>query len=156
MVMAPEREPIVAESAEIGLMAALEEMLGRHEADRPTPARLIGSDGQEMELPPALFAVLVRAAHELAAGNGVAIMPVESMLTTQQAADILNISRPHLIKMLEAGTMPFRMVGTHRRIRLQDVIEYQRRQDDETQQALANMSQLAVESGTYDLMPDES
>lgn len=154
MVMAPEREPIVADGVDIERFAELERILSATAA-RPRVAQLIGPTGEQIALPQALYAVLLRAAHVLAAGDGISIMPVEATLTTQQAADILSVSRPHLIKMLESGDMPFRMVGTHRRIKLQDVLVHQRRQDEETERGLANMARLARETGTYDLMPEE-
>jgi len=155
MVMAPEREPILAEGAEIERVADLERMLADG-SESATRAQLIGPTGEQMDLPVPLYAVLLRAAHELAVGNGISILPVEAMLTTQEAADILNISRPHLIKMLEANEMPFRMVGTHRRIKLQDVLAYQRYQDEQAQIGLANMARLGQETHTYDLMPEEA
>lgn len=148
MVMAPERDPIVGESTDRELFRELERMLAEHAANR-TP-RLVGPGGEEMELPQAIYRVLVRAAHELASGNGISILPVESLLTTQQTADLLNISRPHLIKMLEAGEMPYRMVGTHRRIKLHDVLAYRRIQDEQTEIGLTNLARLALDTGTYD------
>jgi excisionase family DNA binding protein len=65
----------------------------------------------------------------LANGQGVQIMPDTAELTTQQAADFLNLSRPYLIKLLEADKIPYHMVGTHRRISFQDLREYKRRDD---------------------------
>jgi len=152
MVMTAGHTPIVAESAEIDQLAALDRMLAG--VPGPGPARLVGPEGEFLELPPTLYAVLLRAAHELAAGNGISVLPVEAMVTTQQAAEILNISRPHLIKMLEAGEMPYSMVGTHRRIRLQDLLAFKERQYARTQAALAELARMAIEDGTYDLMPE--
>lgn len=154
VVMAPEREPIVADGVDIERFTELERILSATAA-RPRVAQLIGPTGEQIALPQALYAVLLRAVHVLAAGNGLSILPVEATLTTQQAADILSVSRPHLIKMLESGDMPFRMVGTHRRIKLQDVLVHQRRQDEETERGLANMARLAQETGTYNLLPEE-
>lgn len=154
MVMAPEREPIVGESADRALFAQIEQMLAAEAAVPKTP-RLIGPTGEAMDLPAPLYSVLLRAAHELASGNGISILPVEAMLTTQQAADLLNMSRPHLIKMLEAGEVPYRMIGTHRRVKLLDVLAYQRIQAEQTELGLRNLARLAIETGTYDAMPVE-
>lgn len=97
----------------------------------------IGSDENELvivdqahnvkiELPHALYRVLVDAAHQLAKGNTVGVLHYEQDITTQQAADLLQVSRPHVVKILEAGEIPYHMVGSHRRIRLSDLLEYKK------------------------------
>jgi len=67
--------------------------------------------------------------HQLQAGNGVSVVPMHAELTTVEAAEMLNVSRPHLIKQLHLGALPFRMVGTHRRVRLVDLLAYRDAQD---------------------------
>ena len=69
-------------------------------------------------------------------GKSVTLMPIDSEMSTQQAAQILNISRPHLIKMLESGKIPFRKVGSHRRILLQDIVTYSDKQEEEREKQL--------------------
>lgn len=85
----------------------------------------------------------------LANGQGVQIMPDAAELTTQQAADFLNVSRPYLIKLLEAGEIPFHMVGTHRRIRFQDLREYGRNDDLARRRAADELTRLSQELGLY-------
>ena len=82
---------------------------------------------ESFTLPATLFRTLVRLVEEPGKGNAVAIVPVGSELTTQQAADLLDISRPHLVKLLTRGELPYRMVGTHRKISAREVLRYRAR-----------------------------
>ena len=84
---------------------------------------------------------------EMGRGNAVKIIPVQAEITTQEAADLLNISRPTLIEMLDSGTLAFRKVGTHRRIRMTSLLEYKRRLDAERNAALAELSAYDQEIG---------
>ena len=86
----------------------------------------------------------------MAAGKGVAIIPQEAELTTRQAAEILNVSRPHLVKLLDSGEIPCRMVGTHRRIRRDDVMRYKVVLRQKREAILAQMIADAQEWGLYD------
>jgi excisionase family DNA binding protein len=143
-----EREPIVADEAERGALDAIERAL-RPVADQQR-AEIVGPDGTRTELPESLYAVLVRAAQELRRGRGVSILPVGMELTTQQAADLVNVSRPFLIRLLEAGQIPYHRVGTHRRIRLDDLLAYRRRRSEERREMLVGMAAEAQELGIYD------
>lgn len=84
-----------------------------------------GAAGIAVTLPSEAFQLLLRILSHMANGDGVTIAPVHAELSTQQAADLLNMSRPHLIKLLEAGALPFHRVGTHRRVRLADLVTFQ-------------------------------
>jgi len=83
----------------------------------------------------------------LANGQGVTVTPSNAMLTTQQAANILNVSRPYLIKLLEAGEIPFEKVGTHRRVAFGQLMEYRRRDDQERRSAADELTELGQELG---------
>jgi excisionase family DNA binding protein len=112
-------------------------------------ARLVGPDGDAIELPEGIHELLVSIVENLKAGNGVTVIPMHAELTTVEAAELLNVSRPFLIKQLEAGALPYHMVGTHRRLRLADVRAYRDRMDEQAEKALAAMTAEAEDLGLY-------
>lgn len=79
----------------------------------------------------------------MAQGKAVSLVPTDSELSTQQAADLLKVSRPHVVKLVEAGVIPFKKTGTHRRILLGDLLAYQARQRQTQREALAFLSEQA-------------
>lgn len=83
--------------------------------------------GTEIELSESAFRVLVEALNAMAGGNAVMLIPIEAEVTTQQAAELLNVSRPYLVSLLESGEIAYRNVGRYRRIRYQDILDYQTR-----------------------------
>ncbi len=113
-------------------------------------ARLVGPDGTTIELPGGIHDVLVSIVEHLKAGNGVTVIPMHAELTTVEAAELLSVSRPFLIKQIERGALACHMVGTHRRLRLADVLAYRDRIDAEASDALAAMTAEAEELGLYD------
>ncbi len=107
-------------------------------------AMLVGPDGVQHIIPSELFEVLEVAARHLALGDGVTIMPNAAKLTTQEVADFLGMSRPTLVKLLEAGEMPFETVGRHRRVTLRDVVAYQERARSERRATLAELARDGI------------
>jgi excisionase family DNA binding protein len=103
--------------------------------------------GQELSavVPRQAFELFLEVLGQLANGNAVTILPVHAELTTQQAADLLNVSRPFLVQLLESGAIPYRLVGTHRRVYARDVLQYKR--VDEARRRGA-MDALAAEAQT--------
>lgn len=105
-------------------------------------------DGEEaVVLPRRAAQMLVELLAQIANGNAVTLLPVHAQLTTQQAADLLNVSRPFLVKLLETGELPYQMVGTHRRLKAEDVFAYRRQKEQRSRRALAELSQLDQELG---------
>lgn len=113
-------------------------------------ARLVSPDGQEVELPEELFAILRFAAERLAANQGVTVVPVDKQLTTQQAADFLGVSRPTLVKVIDAGGLPATVVGRHRRVTLSDLLAYRDELARTRAAALQEMADIARAEGLYE------
>ncbi len=105
-------------------------------------------DSIVVELPGQALDLLVQLLGQLAEGNAVTIVPVHAELSTQQAADLLNVSRPFVIKLIERGLLPHTMVGTHRRVRAADVLSYQRERSARTKSAVDELAELGQELGT--------
>jgi excisionase family DNA binding protein len=115
--------------------------LGRDET-----ARLRVHDGAEViEVPVKALRMLVDILANMAEGRAVQIMPSNAELTTQAAADLLNVSRPHLVSLIERGLIPFHKTGTHRRLYVTDVLQYKHRRDAESQLAMEELATQAQE-----------
>ena len=95
---------------------------------------------ESISIPVTAFRLLNSILTEMAKGNAVTLIPVHAELTTQQAADILNVSRPFLIQQLENGAIPYRKVGTHRRVMFKDLTEYKQTMDHNRLKALEELS----------------
>jgi excisionase family DNA binding protein len=107
--------------------------------------RFESAPGEPLVLPAAVVRLLGALLTELAKGNAVTLMPHHAELTTQEAADLLNVSRPFLVSLLVNGQLPFHKVGTHRRVRFSDLMIYKRRRDAESEEALRELAALSQE-----------
>ncbi len=98
-------------------------------------------------LPKRVFDALLELLRHTAEGNAVTLVPVHAELTTQQAADLLNVSRPHLIKLLESGELPFHRTGRHRRIYANDLLAYRDERRERSREAFQELADLSQEHG---------
>lgn len=119
----------------------------KSEAD-PLRLRLMDDpQHRTLKLPASAVQMLVRILEEMARGNAVKLIPVHAELTTQEAADMLNISRPSLIQLLDQGEIEYRRVGTHRRVRFEALIAYKKQADAARRAALAELAAYDRELG---------
>jgi excisionase family DNA binding protein len=114
---------------------------------------IVAPDGSVVRLPPAVYQVLAQVISAMRAGRAITIAPLAQRLTTQEAADLLGVSRPTLIKLLEDGKIPFEQPGRHRRIRLDDLLTYRELRRKDRTSALDELIQQTETLGLYD---DES
>ncbi len=94
--------------------------------------------------------MILAAARQLGDGNGISILPVLADLSTTQAADLLGVSRPFVVKLVDSGELPSHKVGTHRRVYLRDLIAFKHRRDQKGREALARLVEDAQELDIYD------
>lgn len=107
-----------------------------------------GPAAQTVIVPRHAFELFLEILGQMANGNAVTIVPVHAELTTQEAAGYLNVSRPYLVKLLESGALPFRKVGTHRRILFEDLMAYRKKDADYRREV---MDELAAEAEKHGL-----
>jgi excisionase family DNA binding protein len=130
------------------LSKALEGML--HAPKRRAPkCQLVGPNGEAITLPESVFYVLERVAEVLARGDSITLVPVGREVTTQQAADLLNVSRQYLVRLLDEGRIPFRKTGKHRRVRVEDVLSFKQTRDKDRRAGLRELSQMTESFGGY-------
>lgn len=113
-------------------------------------ATLSSSNGEHLALPPEVLEALRGVVEAMAQGQAVTVVPVHQRLTTQEAADLLGVSRPTVVKLLESGEIPFEQPGRHRRLRLADVLAYRERASIDRRSALDRMVEIADRADMYE------
>lgn len=140
-------DPSMPSQQERELAAQSSQKLAAIFAKKPInqPIEISLGDGVTLTVPFSVIQLLLQILSQMAAGNAVTLIPIHSCLTTQQAADLLNVSRPYLIKLLEKGEIPYEKVGTHRRVKAEDLLKYQLKNDKAKKLALDELIKQAQE-----------
>ena len=139
-------ESVLIPGQEIEAIAQLEPILS-HESSQ---LRLVASNGEEIVIPASVYSLLGQVVRAMASGQVISIVRHNRELTTQQAADILNVSRPFLVKLLENGEIPYIKVGSHRRILFQDLMVYKEQRKVKRRQLLDQLIEMTEEAGLYE------
>ena len=146
MLSAALYEPIVPSTDDSKIAKRSSETLSRYVTSSLSVR--VGNTNDEVELPEGAVRLLVDILVNMAEGHAVTLIPVHAELTTQQTADFLGVSRPFLIRLLEEGKIPYHKVGTHRRVRFEDVRQYKKHILEERESAL---DALAAEAQSLDM-----
>ncbi len=137
-----EDETVIARDA----LVRVKEFLQSHPGSGHEPVLVtVQEDAERLALPRSAVELMARILAHMAAGQGVSVVPLHAELTTQQAADMLNVSRPFLVGLLDAGEIEYRLVGTHRRIKASSLIDYQRQDDARRRDAADELTKLSQE-----------
>lgn len=113
------------------------------------PTITIHKDGEQIEAPESLSALIQEAVPYLAEGKSVSVVSDDTVLTTQEAADLLGMSRPYIVSLAERGVIPFTKVGTHRRFTLANILAY-KKELERREQKLEEIARLSEEMHLYD------
>ncbi len=152
MLASVPRHPVAPTAAE---QERLREIIDRYQGELAA-AQLVGPNGEYIALPQAVYEILTEVVTAMAQGLPVAVVPLHLELTTQEAADFLNVSRQYLVRLLDSGAIPFAKVGTHRRIRFGDLQAYRETRDQQRRATLKQLTKDSGELGLYDpISPEE-
>jgi excisionase family DNA binding protein len=143
-----DHQPIAAREEDRPSLIQLEDLFGQLDPES-IGFQLVSRSGEAIDLPAPVFNLMQQMVHELLQGNSVTIVPIHKELTTQEAADILNVSRQYLVELLEAQVIPYTKVGTHRRIRFGDLMNYKANRDTRRREGLSRMTQKSQKLGLY-------
>jgi excisionase family DNA binding protein len=134
------------------ILAQFQQRLQRLQGRAGRPSTVVLKIGKEPELPvpEALVKLLLQALQQVAAGKKVVLVETDTEISPEKAAALLHVSRPFLVKQMEGGVIPFHWVGTHRRLRLADVLAYKEQRQARSRETLRQMREEAEELGLYE------
>jgi excisionase family DNA binding protein len=148
MAIAPTPQRVLSASPdEQPELAKVVDLLAHLDTTGQRMTRLVGPDGESIVLPASAFEALKAVVTGMAQGMAMTLIPSGHELTTQQAADLLRISRPSVIRLLEDGAIPFHKVGTHRRIDVEDLLRYRAERNEQRRAALRELTEISDEIG---------
>ena len=141
-------ETVAPTNADALLARESSRLLAAHKLGRKTSVRIqLVDDDKTVDVPASALRLFVHLLTEMSQGNAVTLIPTHAELTTQQAADLLNVSRPFLVKLLDEGKIPCRTVGKYRRVRFDDLMAYKRKDDEARAKVLDQLTAEAEELG---------
>ncbi len=148
-----QNKPPLPSEAEIELSTEssriLASVLNSHNTTQKIKVESESGEEKSLLIPSIAYELLIDILSQMSQGNAVTLVPVHAELSTQQAANLLNVSRPYLIKLLDSGEIPHRKVGKHRRILAQDLYSYKADLDDKRSRSLDKLTALSEELGLY-------
>jgi excisionase family DNA binding protein len=130
-------------------MRRVKRYLANHAEERDIRVAVGGDPDDTLSVPRSAVELLARVLAHMAAGQAVSVVPAHAELTTQQAADLLNVSRPYLIGLLDDGKIEYRKVGKHRRVRADSLMDYKRKDDHDRRDVADELTQLNRDMGLY-------
>jgi excisionase family DNA binding protein len=139
-------DPIMPSESEVELARVSSRILSSLSLKKSKPVQILFETDHHRNsviLPATAFKLLITILTQMAEGNAVTLIPIHAELTTQEAADLLNVSRPYLVRLLEEKKIPFRKVGTRRRILFQDLMEYKAKIDTARRKTLDDLAEEA-------------
>jgi excisionase family DNA binding protein len=142
----PDREQV--HTADVA-MRRVKRYLATHAEERDIRVVVGGDADDTLSVPRSAMELLAKVLAHMAAGQAVSVVPAHAELTTQEAAALLNVSRPFLIGLLDAGEIEYRKVGTHRRVRADSLMDYKRKDDQERREVADELTELNREMGLY-------
>ncbi len=149
MIVTEERAPFEATEKDKRALDEIRAALGRV-SDSPV-AFLVGTDGSHVPIPEPLLRILKQGAAMLARGERITLVPVQREMSTQEAADQLHVSRPHLIKLLDSGAIPFTKTGRNRRVLFADVAKFMEERNRDRRNRLRDLIKKSEELGLYEI-----
>ncbi len=141
------RDPVMPSAADAQMAKLTSRTLASimSSLDDDLEIQILEGNDQRVKLPTSAVRLLLDILEQMARGNAVTLIPVHAELTTQQAADVLNVSRPFVVKLIDEGKLPFRKVGAHRRIKFEDLMAFKTNIDNSRHEALNKLVEQAQE-----------